>query len=34
LRVITDINVNWVPCHHDMARPHIADGGDGFRCGK
>jgi hypothetical protein len=21
----------WVPCHHDMARPHVADGGDGLQ---
>jgi hypothetical protein len=21
-------HVNWVPCHHSMARPQISDGGD------
>jgi hypothetical protein len=21
-------HVRWVPCHHDMARPQVADGGD------
>jgi hypothetical protein len=20
----------WVPCHHGMARPQVADGGDGL----
>jgi hypothetical protein len=25
------INVNWVPCHHGMARPQVADGGDGLQ---
>jgi hypothetical protein len=20
----------WVPCHHSMARPQVADGGDGL----
>jgi hypothetical protein len=23
--------VKWVPCHHDMARPQVADGGDGLQ---
>jgi hypothetical protein len=23
-------HVRWVPCHHGMARPQIADGGNGF----
>jgi hypothetical protein len=23
--------VKWVPCHHGMARPQVADGGDGFQ---
>jgi hypothetical protein len=22
--------VKWVPCHHGMARPQVADGGDGL----
>jgi hypothetical protein len=21
-------HVKWVPCHHGMARPQVADGGD------
>jgi hypothetical protein len=21
----------WVPCHHGMARPQVADGGDGLQ---
>jgi hypothetical protein len=24
-----NIHVKWVPCHHGMARPQVADGGDG-----
>jgi hypothetical protein len=24
-------NVRWVPCHHGVARPQVADGGDGFQ---
>jgi hypothetical protein len=24
------IHVIWVTCHHSMARPQVADGGDGF----
>jgi hypothetical protein len=24
-------DVRWVPCHHGMARPQVADGGDGLR---
>jgi hypothetical protein len=23
--------VSWVPCHHGMARPQVADGGDGLQ---
>jgi hypothetical protein len=23
--------VRWVPCHHGMARPRVADGGDGLQ---
>jgi hypothetical protein len=26
---ILSIHVKWVPCHHGMARPQVADGGDG-----
>jgi hypothetical protein len=25
------IHVKWVPCHPSMARPHVADGGDGLQ---
>jgi hypothetical protein len=24
-------NVEWVPCQHGMARPQVADGGDGLQ---
>jgi hypothetical protein len=24
-------HVSWVPCHHDMARPQVADGGDSLQ---
>jgi hypothetical protein len=24
-------NVRWVPCHHGMARPQVADGGDSLQ---
>jgi hypothetical protein len=24
-------HVTWVPCHHGMARPQVADGGDGLQ---
>jgi hypothetical protein len=24
-------HVKWVPCHHVMARPQVADGGDGLQ---
>jgi hypothetical protein len=24
------VHVSWVPCHHGMARPQVADGGDGL----
>jgi hypothetical protein len=24
-------HVTWIPCHHGMARPHIAEGGDGHQ---
>jgi hypothetical protein len=23
-------HVKWVPCHHGMARPQVADGGEGL----
>jgi hypothetical protein len=25
------IHVEWVPCHHGMERPQVADGGDGLQ---
>jgi hypothetical protein len=25
--VSNDFSVRWVPCHHSMARPRVADGG-------
>jgi hypothetical protein len=25
------IPVKWVPCHHGMARPQVADGGEGLQ---
>jgi hypothetical protein len=25
------IHVRWVPCHHGMARPQVAGGGDGLQ---
>jgi hypothetical protein len=24
------LHINWSPCHHCMARPEVADGGDGL----
>jgi hypothetical protein len=24
-------HVRWVPCHHGMARPQVADGGDSLQ---
>jgi hypothetical protein len=24
-------HVKWVPCHHGMARPQVADGGEGLQ---
>jgi hypothetical protein len=24
---MSEIHVRWVPCHHSMARPRVADGG-------
>jgi hypothetical protein len=26
-----ECHVRWVLCHHDMARPQVADGGDAFQ---
>jgi hypothetical protein len=26
-----DLQVRWVPCHHGMARPQVAGGGDGLQ---
>jgi hypothetical protein len=25
------IHVKWVPCHHDMVQPQVADGEDGLQ---
>jgi hypothetical protein len=25
------VHVKWVPCHHGMARPQVADGGNGLQ---
>jgi hypothetical protein len=24
-------HIRWAPCHHGMARPQVADGGDGLQ---
>jgi hypothetical protein len=24
-------HIKWVPCHHGMARPQVADGGEGLQ---
>jgi hypothetical protein len=29
--IIIIIIVRWVPCHHGMARPQVADGGDSLQ---
>jgi hypothetical protein len=26
-----NVTVRWAPCHHGMARPQAADGGDAFQ---
>jgi hypothetical protein len=31
LRQFLFLHVRWVPCHHGMARPQVADGGDGLQ---
>jgi hypothetical protein len=28
LHAFYEIYVRWVPCHHGMAHPQVADGGD------
>jgi hypothetical protein len=28
------LHVKWVPCHHNMAHPRVADGGDGLQIWK
>jgi hypothetical protein len=28
------LHVKWVPCHHGMARPQVADGGEGLQIWK
>jgi hypothetical protein len=25
------VHVRWVPCHYGLARPQVADGGDGLQ---
>jgi hypothetical protein len=30
-RVRMCVHVRWVPCHHGMARPQVADGGVGLQ---
>jgi hypothetical protein len=32
--VIENTHVRWVPCHHGMARPQVADGGNGLQIWK
>jgi hypothetical protein len=29
--IIIKVHVKWVPCHHGMARPQVADGGDALQ---
>jgi hypothetical protein len=29
--VVVWFYVRWVPCHHGMARPQVADGGDALQ---
>jgi hypothetical protein len=29
--IIIIIHVRWVPCHHGMERPQVADGGDALQ---
>jgi hypothetical protein len=29
--IIINFHVRWVPCHHSMARPQVADGRDSFQ---
>jgi len=28
---VTGRHVSWVPCHHGVARPQVADGGEGLQ---
>jgi hypothetical protein len=28
---IENVHVRWVPCHHGMTRPQVADGGNGLQ---
>jgi hypothetical protein len=30
-RISHPIQVRWVPCHHGMVCPQVADGGDGLQ---
>jgi hypothetical protein len=29
--ILSLAHVRWVPCHHGMARPQVADGGNGLQ---
>jgi hypothetical protein len=29
--VVLEHHVKWVPCHHGMTRPQVADGGEGLQ---
>jgi hypothetical protein len=31
LLLLVGRHVRWVPCHHGMARPQVADGGDALQ---
>jgi hypothetical protein len=31
IRCVVETHVRWVPCHHGMARPQVADGGDALQ---
>jgi hypothetical protein len=31
LKLCSDGHVGWVPCHHGMARPQVADRGDALQ---
>jgi hypothetical protein len=31
MMIIATIHIRWVSCRHGMARPQVADGGDGLQ---